>query len=159
MTNLYPQTFPALLAIPQAFPQHANPAQLASPKVLTSQNYRDSCTHSAACRIRTSLSKPAASARTRQKSVPHFSRFCEKWDSPNATPMGGLTFKAIRVRAHAANSPHVTFHSSITPPPSAIISNRVQLLRNANISLPVGPLRCFEIMISALPFNSSSSCR
>src|ERR1700722_15984610 len=71
MTNLFPQTFFALLAIPQAFPQHANPAQLASPKVLTSQNYRDSCTHSAACRIRTRpLTTCCISENTAKKRAP-----------------------------------------------------------------------------------------
>jgi hypothetical protein len=54
---------------------------------------------------------------------------------------------------------HKDNHSSAILPPSAIISNRVQFFRKASISLPVGPFRCLEIMISALPFNSSSSCR
>ena len=36
--------------------------------------------------------------------------------------------------------------------------NLVQFFRNASISLPVGPLRCLEMMISALPCKSGSSC-
>ena len=52
---------------------------------------------------------------------------------------------------------YVSYPGSI--PPSAIISNLVQFFRKASTSLPVGPLRCFEIMISALPCKSGSSCR
>jgi len=49
-------------------------------------------------------------------------------------------------------------YSSAAMPPSTSVSNLVQFLRKANISFPVGPLRCFEMMISALPCKSGSSC-
>lgn len=48
-------------------------------------------------------------------------------------------------------------HSSGAPLPSASDSNRVEFLMKAILSLPVGPLRCLAIMISAIPSSSGSS--
>ena len=52
VTNLYPQPFFSLLAIPQAFPQRSHDPQLESSKVLTQQNYRDFCIPLPASRTR-----------------------------------------------------------------------------------------------------------
>ncbi len=49
-------------------------------------------------------------------------------------------------------------YSSGATPPSARDSNRVQCFKNAIRTLPIGPFRCLEMMISALPCNSGSSC-
>ena len=51
----------------------------------------------------------------------------------------------------------ITLHSSGAPLPSASDSNRVEFLMKAILSLPVGPLRCLAIMISAIPSSSGSS--
>ena len=51
----------------------------------------------------------------------------------------------------------ITVRSS--PPaadPAARFSNRVYCLRNASRTVPVGPLRCLPMMISAMP--SASGC-
>jgi len=49
-------------------------------------------------------------------------------------------------------------YSSSGVPSSTSVSKRVQLLRKAIRTLPIGPLRCLAIMISALPCSSGSSC-
>ncbi len=42
-------------------------------------------------------------------------------------------------------------------PPCIMDSNRVELFRNASFTVPVGPLRCLRINISAIPSSSGSS--
>src|SRR6266849_8440110 len=42
-------------------------------------------------------------------------------------------------------------------PSASMDSNRVDFFRNARLILPVGPLRCLAIMISARPSSSGSS--
>ena len=50
------------------------------------------------------------------------------------------------------------YYSSDAIPPSANDSKRVQCFRKAIRTRPIGPLRCLEMMISARPCNSGSSC-
>src|SRR5271163_2764527 len=66
----------------------------------------------------------------------------------------GFTGSAYRISC--SQSPA---QSSGEKPPSTMVSKRVQGFRNANRTLPVGPLRCLAMMISALPCSSGSSCR
>ena len=42
--------------------------------------------------------------------------------------------------------------------PSSRLAKRVELWRKARLNLPIGPLRCLAMMISARPLRSGSSC-
>jgi hypothetical protein len=42
--------------------------------------------------------------------------------------------------------------------PSIRFAKRVELCKNARLNLPIGPLRCLAMMISARPLRSGSSC-
>ena len=93
-----------------------------------------------------------------------------------------LIFGALRVapnRALVVNTEHLTrnecFHSIFhrrkvsilcflagdysgsIPPPPMMDSKRVELLRKASLTVPVGPLRCLRMISSATPSNSGSS--
>ncbi len=51
----------------------------------------------------------------------------------------------------------VHYSPNSAPEPSAMDSNRVELFRNASLTVPVGPLRCLRMISSATPSSSGSS--
>jgi hypothetical protein len=60
---------------------------------------------------------------------------------------------------HFHSAPNEDVYPSFTsgPTPSALDSNRVELFKNASLTVPVGPLRCFRMISSATPSSSGSS--
>lgn len=81
-----------------------------------------------------------------QDAVP-FIRLCKPKSLQHLSPL-----------ASTGNPVGESAYSSGAIPPSASDSNRVQCLRNAIFTRPMGPLRCLAIMISARPCSSGSSC-
>src|SRR6266436_509021 len=85
---------------------------------------------------------------------------------PQAFPQDGATsyhvckLKSLQYLflAPTGNTVSRQVYSSPAIPPSAMDSNRVQCLRNAILTRPMGPLRCLAMMISARPCSSGSSC-
>src|SRR5580700_6077337 len=82
-----------------------------------------------------------------------------RFSLPQAFPQAGATSEHIcKLKSlqylflpPTGNTVARQVYSSPAIPPSAMDSNRVQCLRNAILTRPMGPLRCLAMMISARP--------
>jgi hypothetical protein len=77
----------------------------------------------------------------------------------SASNCRSMSFCALyRLPSHPANLVSANkIYSGRAIPSCSMDSNRVEFFRNARFNLPVGPLRCLAIIISARPSSSGSS--